>query len=77
VRKGTAVFISHCSDDDEIAGEVCARLEARGFATVFLDHHPEKGIFAGGDWEHEIYRQLKRCGAVIYIGSTKSAGARW
>jgi energy-coupling factor transporter ATP-binding protein EcfA2 len=77
MRKKTAVFISHSSHDNAIAGELRARLEAQGFPAPFLDYHPENGIPAGRNWEHELYRQLKRCGAVVYVGSTKSAESKW
>jgi WD40 repeat protein len=77
MQKRTAVFISHSSQDNAIAGEVRARLEAQGFPAPFLDYHPETGIPAGHDWEHEIYRQLKRCGAVVYVGSERSAASKW
>jgi hypothetical protein len=72
-----AVFISHSSHDNAIAGELRARLEAQGFPAPFLDYHPENGIPAGHNWEHEIYRQLKRCSAVVYLGSKNSAQSKW
>jgi hypothetical protein len=29
------------------------------------------------NWERELYRHLKRCGAVVYVGSTRSEESRW
>jgi WD40 repeat protein len=77
MRNKIRVFISHSTDDNAIADEVRARLEAQGFPVPFLDYHPETGIPAGQDWEQDIYRQLKRAAAIVYLGSRKSAESKW
>jgi WD40 repeat protein len=77
MRNRIRVFISHSTDDNAIADEVRARLEAQGFPAPFLDYHPETGIPAGHDWEHDIYRQLKRAAAIVYLGSNKAAESKW
>ena len=77
MRNKIRVFISHSTDDNAIADEVRARLETQGFPAPFLDYHPETGIPAGSDWEHDIYRQLKRAAAIVYLGSKKSAESKW
>lgn len=71
------IFISHSSKDRKWADELHTRLARRKFKHVFLSYHPEHGIPAGADWEGEIYRQLKRCGAVIYLATTNSAQSKW
>jgi WD40 repeat protein len=53
------------------------RLAGQGFDGAFLDFHPEDGIPAGANWEAELYAQLKRCVAVVYLGSRASAESRW
>jgi WD40 repeat protein len=53
------------------------RLSGQGFDGVFLDFHPDDGIPAGANWEAELYAQLKRCVAVVYLGSRASAESRW
>ena len=77
MRSNANIFISHSSHDGEIASDLRARLEARGFPAPFLDYHPERGIPAGRNWERELYRQLKRCGAVVYVASLKSENSKW
>ena len=44
---------------------------------MFLDLHPEDGIPAGAQWESQLYAQLRRCIAVVYIGTAASGRSRW
>ncbi len=75
--KNTSVFISYSTRDRAIAKEVKRRLETRGFPAPFLDYHPEDGIPAGSNWERDIYRRIKQCGAIVYVGTKNSVGSKW
>src|SRR3954447_24031840 len=54
-----SLFISHSSQDQSAAVRVNGWLDAAGFATVFLDFDPERGIPPGRNWERELYAQLR------------------
>jgi TIR domain len=68
----SAIFISHSSKDNAIAGEVKARLAEQGHRSIFLDFDPEDGIPAGWNWEKELYARLRGCQAVIVLCSEHS-----
>ena len=71
------IFISHSSKDNSIAGELNRHLEIQGHRSIFLDFDPELGIPPGRNWEHELYRQLRNCQAVIVLCSEHSMSSRW
>jgi WD40 repeat protein len=73
----TALFISHSGQDREVAVRVRERLRARGYHALFLDFDPTDGIPAGRPWERELYAQLRRTDAVIFLASRHSALSRW
>ena len=60
-----SIFLSHSSQDNEVAGDLCRRLKEHGYDSLFLDFDPDSGIKVGRDWERELYRNLKLAGAVI------------
>jgi TIR domain-containing protein len=68
----SAIFISHSSKDNAIAGEIKAKLAQQGHRSVFLDFDPEVGIPAGRNWEKELYARLRGCQAVIVLCSEHS-----
>jgi WD40 repeat protein len=70
-------FISHSSRDGAASERVRARLKGEGYESVFLDFDPEDGIPAGRDWEHELYAQLRRSDAVIFLCSAASVESKW
>src|SRR3954447_22956991 len=72
-----AVFVSHSSRDQAVTERVVARLRAAGFAALFVDFGPEQGIPAGRNWERELYGQLRRSDAVIFLASEASVASRW
>src|SRR5687768_2005766 len=72
-----AVFVSHSSRDRAATEWVVARLQAAGFAALFVDFDPEQGIPAGRNWERELYAQLRRTDAVIFLASEASVASRW
>lgn len=73
----SAIFISHSSKDNAVAGEVKAKLLEQGHRSVFLDFDPEDGIPAGRNWEKELYARLRGCQAVIVLCSGHSMASPW
>ena len=73
----SAIFLSHSSEDNEIAEKMRQRLEDQGHRSVFLDFDPAHGIPAGRNWEQELYRQLRSCQAVIVLCSKDSMASKW
>lgn len=71
------LFISHSSADNDAALAFGARLRARGFGALFLDFDPEQGIPAGRNWEEELYAQLRRADAVVFLASPDSVASKW
>src|SRR3954470_9977430 len=72
-----ALFVSHSSQDRGAVEAVSARLRTAGFAGLFVDFDPEQGIPAGRSWERELYSQLRRTDAVIFLASEASVASRW
>src|ERR671926_355120 len=72
-----SVFVSHSSRDRAVTERVAARLRAAGLAALFVDFDPEQGIPAGRSWERELYAQLRRTDAVIFLASEASVASRW
>jgi len=72
-----ALFVSHSGADNADAVRVGHRLEAAGFVSLFLDFDPSRGIPGGRSWEHELYSQLRRTDAVIFLASPASVASRW
>jgi WD40 repeat protein len=71
------LFLSHSGRDRDATEWVRQRLHAAGFTTVFVDFDPEHGILPGRDWEQELYSQLRRCDAVVFLASAASIASRW
>ena len=72
-----SLFISHSSSDGDAAKDLRERLRAEGYAALFLDFDPEQGIPAGRNWERELYAQLRKTDAVIFLASAASVASRW
>src|SRR3954463_15102064 len=72
-----SIFVSHSSQDRAATEQVAARLRAAGFAALFVDFDPEQGIPTGRNWERELYAQLRRTDAVIFLASAASVASRW
>jgi hypothetical protein len=72
-----SLFISHSSHDQATATRVGARLRAEGFTALFVDFDPAQGIPAGHNWERELYAQLRKTDAVIFLASTASVTSPW
>src|SRR3954467_10339479 len=72
-----SVFVSHSSRDRVVTERVVQRLRAAGLAALFLDFDPEQGIPAGRSWERELYAQLRKTDAVIFLASEASVASSW
>jgi hypothetical protein len=72
-----SIFLSHSSQDNEVALDLSLRLKEHGYNSLFLDFDPDTGIKGGRDWEHELYRNLKLARAVIVLCSPSSMASRW
>ena len=72
-----SLFISHSSRDRGAAERIHERLRAEGFAALFLDFDPAEGIPAGRSWERELYAQLRKTDAVIFLASAASVNSSW
>jgi energy-coupling factor transporter ATP-binding protein EcfA2 len=44
---------------------------------LFVDFDPEQGIPAGRSWERELYAQLRRADAVVFLASEASVASSW
>ena len=73
----SAIFISHSSKDNAVAGEIKAKLLEQGHRSFFLDFDPEIGIPAGHSWEQELYARLRGCQAMIVLCSEHSMTSPW
>src|SRR5688500_12204491 len=72
-----SVFVSHSSRDRAVTERVVARLRDAGLAALFVDFDPEQGIPAGRSWERELYAQLRRSDAVVFLASEASVTSSW
>lgn len=73
----TAIFISHSSTDAAAATRMKAWLEGQGHTSLFLDFDPATGIRAGASWEQTLYRELRKCQAVVALASPAWLASRW
>jgi TIR domain/AAA ATPase domain len=72
-----SLFVSHSSHDRGEAERVAQRLQAEGFAALFLDFDPAHGIPAGRDWKRELFSQLRKSDGVIFLASAASLASQW
>jgi WD40 repeat protein len=63
----TAIFISHRSSDSGEAQALKDWLAQQGHERLFLDFDPDDGLPAGVDWEQRLYRELRRCQALLIV----------
>jgi WD40 repeat protein len=75
--KVTGLFISHSSRDVEVTARLVARLREAGFTALFIDFDPEVGIPAGRVWERELFAQLAKCDALVFVASPASVASQW
>src|SRR3954464_13553451 len=72
-----SVFVSHSNRDRAATERVVERLRGAGFAALFVDFDPDQGIPAGRNWERELYAQLRRTDAVVFLASEASVASQW
>ena len=72
-----SLFISHSSRDNTTTDRLARRLEAEGFAALFIDFDPDRGLPAGRSWERELYSQLRKTDAVVFLASRSSVASQW
>jgi WD40 repeat protein len=72
-----SIFISHSSRDRLATSQVHGWLRSAGYVAMFLDFDPDDGIAAGSDWEQELYSQLRRADAVVFLASADSVSSKW
>jgi WD40 repeat protein len=72
-----AIFISHSSHDNAVAGEIMAWLKGEGYERVFLDFDKDSGLDAGKEWEQELYEKIRRCQAIILLVTPKWVESKW
>jgi WD40 repeat protein len=72
-----SLFLSHSNKDDASASWLAGELRAAGFEALYLDFDPEQGTPAGRDWEHELYSELRRSDALVFVASAASSASRW
>ena len=70
-------FVSHSSADRDAVERLTARLRVAGFEALFIDYDPALGIPAGRNWERELYSELQRTDAVLFVATEASIQSRW
>ena len=70
------VFISHASEDFELAYKVYRWLIEAGH-NVFLAHDPRDGIAAGEDWKQRLDGELRRADAVVCMVTSAYLRSQW
>jgi CHASE2 domain-containing sensor protein len=68
-----SLFISHSHRDEAEVLRLREWMGRQGVTSLFLQY----GIPAGAKWEAELYSQLRRCDAVLFVGSPASVASRW
>lgn len=72
-----SLFISYSSHDRAAVTRLCAWLAEVGFVSLFVDVDPAGGIAIGDKWEAQLYAQLRRADAVLFVGTTASVRSQW
>ncbi|MGY1689523.1 nSTAND1 domain-containing NTPase [Geodermatophilus sp. SYSU D01105] len=70
------VFLSHASEDAELAGTVHGWLCADGH-DVFLDQDLRDGIVAGDEWEQRLLERLRWADAVVCLVTSAYTRSVW
>jgi WD40 repeat protein len=70
------VFVSHSSEDRELADEVHGWLTHDGHE-VFLDHDLREGIALGEEWEQRLHERLRWADAVVCLVTSAYLASAW
>jgi hypothetical protein len=71
------LFISHSWKDEAATKRLRNRLRAEGMQALFVDFDPDQGIPAGRKWEQELYTQIQKADAIIFLSSRASVASKW
>ena len=71
------IFISHSSHDNAEALAVAQWLQENGWADLFLDIDPAKGLYPGQRWQEELRLAAHRCEAVLILISPVWRESKW
>ncbi|HXM58605.1 MAG TPA: toll/interleukin-1 receptor domain-containing protein, partial [Candidatus Dormibacteraeota bacterium] len=75
-RAVARVFVSHASEDRELASELRGWLIEEGHE-VFLDQHLRDGIGLGEEWEQRLYERLRWADAVLCTVTSAFVASSW
>jgi hypothetical protein len=70
------VFVSHASEDRELAGELHRWLTDDGHQ-AFLDQDLRDGIVVGEQWEQRLYERLRWADAVVCVVTSAYLASTW
>jgi hypothetical protein len=71
------IFISHSSANNAEAIALRDWMAEQGWADVFLDLDPERGLVAGVRWQAALKAAVDRCELVIFVVSPEWAASSW
>ncbi len=74
--KGRRIFVSHASEDDQLATSLVDCLARRGLK-AFADHHPRTGIIPGRDWLDSISGDIRAAQSVLLLISVAWRQSPW
>src|SRR5215472_8593830 len=70
------VFISHASEDRQVAAQLHRWLVEEGHE-VFLDSDRTDGLVVGEDWQQRLHERLRWADAVVCAVSSASLASIW
>src|SRR6266550_9635162 len=71
------LFVSHSSSDLTATTQVVERLRSEGIGALFVDFDPENGIPPGRNWERELYMQVRKADAIVFLSTRASVASHW
>ena len=71
------IFISHSFQNNAEAIALRDWLVSHGWADLFLDLDPERGLKAGERWQSALKQAAERCELVLFLVSPEWAGSMW
>lgn len=71
------IFISHSSEDDELASRLVEALRESGLESVFLDHDDDDGIGPSENWRASLNSALLQAEVLVYLGTAAAARSAW
>lgn len=71
------IFVSHSSADNALAVRVREALGDLGYESVFLDVSPTDGLIPGAAWRDQLFTNLDRSDAVVFVGTPSANASLW